>query len=199
VRPGGVRVVTVGPRGFVERPVRPGYVSRTYVTGGRTQVRVYRSYTYRNVQYVTYVPSVYYQPAFYNWAYRRGTGRCLCWGWGSAPWYGYTVDISCPRRSIHRRSMADGLSAGSEPAGRLRLSDGAWRDISTEPVAQSSQGALSPEVKQMIADEVQQQLAAPTGRRGSTGPGRLSAYRRGRRAAGARSQLRIFVCPRLSP
>src|SRR5580698_8337997 len=42
VRPGGVRIVSVGHAGgFVERPLgRPGYVQRTYVVGGRSYVRV---------------------------------------------------------------------------------------------------------------------------------------------------------------
>ena len=60
VRRDGVRVVTMGRQGFVERPIRPGYVSRTYVSGGRTQVRVYRTYTYGRVHYFSYVPRVYY-------------------------------------------------------------------------------------------------------------------------------------------
>jgi len=162
VRPGGVRVVSVGRQGFVERPFRPGYVSRTYVVGGRTQVRVYRSYTYRNVQYVTYVPSVYYQPAFYSWAYRPWNRPVVfAWGWGSAPWYGYYGGYFAPAPMYPTASLwlTDYLLAQNlQAAYAYQTAPGG--DISTEPVAQNSQGALSPEVKQMIADEVQQQLAA---------------------------------------
>src|ERR1039457_4334816 len=90
VRPGGVRVVAVGRQSFVERPMaRTGFVSRTYVVGGRTEVRVYRSYRYRSVSYVTYVPRLYYQPAFYGWAARPwGPTVAYSWGWAPAtPWF----------------------------------------------------------------------------------------------------------------
>jgi len=162
MRPGGVRVVTVGRQGFVERPFRPGYVSRTYVVGGQTQVRVYRSYTYRNFQYVTYVPSVYYQPAFYSWAYRPWARPVVfAWGWGSAPWYGYYGGYFTPAPMYPTAALwlTDYLLAQNlQAAYAYQTAPGG--DISTEPVAQNSQGALSPEVKQMIADEVQRQLAA---------------------------------------
>jgi len=123
---------------------------------------VYRSYTYRNVQYVTYVPSVYYQPAFYNWAYRPWNRPVVyAWGWGSAPWYGYYGGYFMPAPVYPTAALwlTDYLLAQNlQAAYAYQTAPGG--DISTEPVAQSSQSALSPEVKQMIADEVQQQLAA---------------------------------------
>ena len=67
----GARVVSYGPhRGFVERGVtgRPGYISRTYVGGGRSYAHVYREYRYHGVAYYHYVPALYYGPGFYGWA-----------------------------------------------------------------------------------------------------------------------------------
>src|SRR5206468_4202055 len=59
VRPGGTRVVSYGSRyGYYERPYRAGYVSRTYVYGGRSYVHVYHSYGWRGVTYYRYVPPV---------------------------------------------------------------------------------------------------------------------------------------------
>ena len=80
VRSGGVRVVTVGSRGYVERPYWQGYVTRTYVYGGRTNAYVYRTGYYRNYPYYAYVPSVYYRPAYYGGA-ARPWGVPVAYAW----------------------------------------------------------------------------------------------------------------------
>jgi len=161
VRPGGVRVVAVGRVGYVERPLRAGYVSRTYVIGGRPSVFVYRSYRFRGLAYYTYVPSVYYAPAFYGWAFRPwGVRVAFAWGWGPAPvWfyggyfapYPYYTDpamwmtdyvIAQNLQLAYQSAPPDAASAGAPP-----------------PPADTT---LSPEqmaaMKQMIAQEVRQQL-----------------------------------------
>ena len=51
-------------------------------------MRVYRTYTYGRVHYSSYVPLVYYQPAFYGWVYRPWRAPVVyAWGWGPAPWF----------------------------------------------------------------------------------------------------------------
>jgi len=96
----GARVVSYGPhRGFVERPLRQGYISRTYVVGGRSYAHVYREYSYRGFAYHRYVPGMYYGPRFYAWA---GTpwGAPVRYAWFGlatpAPWFGYYAGYFTP-------------------------------------------------------------------------------------------------------
>ena len=91
VRPDGVRVVSYGPHvGFTERPVvgRPGFVSRTFVSGRSSQVATYRTYTFQHRSYYRYVPSVYYRPAFYGWMISPW-GIAIGFDWGAPVWGGY--------------------------------------------------------------------------------------------------------------
>ena len=97
MRPDHSRLVSVGPnRGYLERPLstRPGFVERTYVVGGRSEVRVYRTFSYHNVIYYRYVPAIYYQPGFYAWAYDP---------WAAAG----GLRMGMGRRALVRRSMED--------------------------------------------------------------------------------------------
>jgi hypothetical protein len=162
VRRDGVRVVSVGRQGFVERPIRAGYVSRTYVAGGRTEVRVYRSYTYGSMHYYSYVPRVYYQPAFYGWAYRPwGAPVVYAWGWGPAPWFygGYFApEPVYPTASLWLTDYL--LAENLKLSYQNRMAANGEGSQQQPALGQSSSVALTPEVKQMIAEEVQQQLAA---------------------------------------
>jgi len=157
VRRDGARVVTAGRQGFVERPIRPGYVSRTYVSGGRTQVRVYRSYTSGRFHYFGYIPGVYYQPAFYGWAYHPWRSSALyAWGWGRAPWFYGGYFAPAPFYPSASLWLADYLLAAD-----LRLAyENQMADGEGGQPAQGYSAALTPEVKQLIADEVQEELAA---------------------------------------
>jgi hypothetical protein len=160
VQPGGVRVVAVGRQSFVERPGRTGYVSRTYVVGGRTEVRVYRSYSYRSVSYVTYVPRVYYQPAFYGWAARPwGPTVAYSWGWApAAPWFYGGYFAPAPVYSTPALWLTDFLLAANLQAAYDNRQQ-QYQDQQQEPLpAQSSGVVLTPEIKALVAEEVKQQL-----------------------------------------
>jgi len=86
----GARVVSYGPhRGFVERAGRPGYISRTYVVGGRSYAHVYREYHYHGVAYYHYVPAYYYGPRFYAWAATPGRSVAMAGRGIAAPWFGF--------------------------------------------------------------------------------------------------------------
>ena len=162
VRPGGVRVVAVGRQSFVERPMaRRGYVSRTYVVGGRTEVRVYRSYSYRSVSYVTYVPRVYYQPAFYGWAARPwGPTVAYSWGWAPAtPWFYGGYFAPAPVYDTPALWLTDFLLAANLQAAydnRQQYQD--QQQGQPPQMAQSNGVMLTPEIKAQIAEEVKQQL-----------------------------------------
>lgn len=162
----GARVVSYGPnRGFVERTVRPGFVSRTYVVGGVSYVHVYHSYSYHGFSYYHYIPGVYYGPRFYGWAVTPWAVpvRYSWFGVGiSAPWFGYYGGYFAPY-PVYRSPdlwLTDYLLAEN-----LRLAyenqQAAYANQAPPPPAEGQQdaAALSPEVKALIADEVRQQLA----------------------------------------
>jgi hypothetical protein len=159
VRQDGARVVVAGRRGFVERSVRAGYVSRTYVIGGRTQVFVYRSYAYRGTPYYRYVPRIHYAPAFYGWAYRPWGARvAYAWGWGPAPgWFYGGYFAPSPYYQDPAFWLTDYLLAEN-----LRLAYENQQAAGAPPPAFA--GASTPEqmqmMKQMIEPEVQQQIQA---------------------------------------
>ena len=162
VRRDRVRVVTEGRSGFVERPLRPGYVSRTYVAGGRTQVFVYGTYIYRGIGYYRYVPRVYYAPAFDEWACRPwGAQVVYAWGWGPAPvWFdgGYFVPTpyyADPTLWLTDYMLAENLRLAYE--GRRA----AGADMAAPPFSAAQTAfTLTAETKAIIAGEVQRQIQA---------------------------------------
>ncbi|MGH9431775.1 MAG: hypothetical protein ACRD3T_09550 [Terriglobia bacterium] len=166
------------------------YVQRTYVVGGRTYVSVYRSYDYRGVAYYGYAPAYYYQPAYYGWAYNPWPGPVYygpaAWGWAGSPWYGYYGPYFTPYPAYATASLwltdyliaanlqaAYAAQADANAAAAQAYQNGAAAQAQADASAQgsadpppaaapatSSQTQLSPQVKQMIADEVKAQLAA---------------------------------------
>jgi hypothetical protein len=165
----GARVVSYGAhRGFVERTVRPGYISRTYVGGGRSYAHVFREYSYHGVAYYRYVPSFYYGPRFYAWAVTPWgvPVRYAPWsGFLAPPWFGFYggyftpfATYASPDLWLTDYVIGQNLSLAyeSQQAGNP--------DQSAPPEApaqqQQADPRLSPEMKALIADEVRQQLAA---------------------------------------
>jgi hypothetical protein len=79
--------------GVVEHPIKSGYLSRTYVQGGRVlYARVYRQNTFqrfgRAFSYERLVPSVAFGAAYYTWAARPWpTPVSYRWGWEAEPWH----------------------------------------------------------------------------------------------------------------
>ena len=168
-RPGGVRVVGYGGnRGFVERPLpgRPGYISRTYVVGGRSYAHVYRQYLYRGVAYYRYVPAVYYGPRFYAWAVNPWAAP-VPYAWFGlatpAPWFGFYAGYFAPYPFY---ASPDLWLTDYMLAENLRLAYESQQAANPDqaplppPNVQPTAAALSPEMKAAIADEVRQQLAA---------------------------------------
>ena len=173
VRPGGVRVVTYGRnRGFTERPLtrRGGYISRTYVVGGRPYVHVYRPYYYHGVHYYRYVPAHYYHPVYYRWVYNPWRRPVVyTWGWGPAPWYGFYGGYFAPAPVYPTAALwltdfllAENLKLAYEARKDKEREYQEQREEAATPEVQTSsrEVTLTPEVKAAIAEEVRQQLAA---------------------------------------
>jgi len=162
------RVVSYGPRaGYVERPFRQGYVSRTYVYGGRSYVHVYRSYYFRGVAFYGYVPAVYYHPLFYGWAYNPWPAPIVWgWGWRGNPWFGFYAGYFAPAPVYPTASLwltdyllAENLRLAYE---NRQAALQAQQYEPPPPVPADPNGAvmLSPAVKQAIAEEVRLQIEA---------------------------------------
>jgi hypothetical protein len=163
-------VINENGRGFYERPYlkRSGrtYIQRTYVVGGHSYASVYRTYSYGGVTYYRYVPAYYYRPAFYGWAYNPWPAPVrYSWGWGAEPWYGYYGYYFAPAPVYPSAALwltdfllAENLRLGFEDTHR----DGRSNVTDSVPAssAENSEASLSPEVKQAIAGEVEQQLVA---------------------------------------
>jgi hypothetical protein len=180
-----VTVVNTGAHGgYVQRAYvsRGGvnFVSRTYVSGGVVRVGVYRSYGWGGHAYYGWRPGFYFHPGFYGWGYHPwgapvywGVGA---WGWGGAPWWGfyggwwnpypyyaspafwltdYLVAQSLQSAYAARsEANADAMAADAEASG-----GGGGGGVDAGPAA-SNGVALTPEVKEAIAEEVKAQLAA---------------------------------------
>jgi hypothetical protein len=173
-RADGRRVVGYGHgRGFTERAYyRTGnrvYVQRTYIYGGRHYVVAYRSYSYRGVVYYRYAPVYYYHPVFYGWVYNPWAAPVYYrWGWVGDPWYPYYGYYFAPYPYYANASLwltdyllAENLRLAYEA--RANADAAAAADYAAQgaaPAPQQTQVTLTPEVKQMIAEEVQRQLAA---------------------------------------
>ncbi len=168
---GGRRIVGYGHgRGFTERRyiARGGhvYVQRTYVYGGRRYAYAYRSYYWHGNPYYGYAPAFYYHPAFYGWAYSPwATPVVYGWGWAGNPWYGYYGYYFTPYPAYASASLwltdyllAENLRASYEARAEANAA-AMQQDANDSGNNGGGQVALSPEVKQMIADEVQRQLA----------------------------------------
>ncbi|MBZ5616129.1 MAG: hypothetical protein LAO23_19150 [Acidobacteriia bacterium] len=161
VRADHSRVVVMGrSRGYLERPLgRPGYYSRTYVVEGRSYARVYRSYSYRHVVYYRYVPPVYYHHAFYGWAGRPWREPVVFgWGWHREPWYETYGTYLAPLPVYPSAALwlTDFLLAAN-----LRQEYQNRQAVGDAPPVQPSGAqavALTPEVKQAIAEEVHRQI-----------------------------------------
>jgi len=176
----GARVVSVGKHGgyvqrnYVSRNGRT-YVSRTYVVNNVTYTSVYRSYGYGGYCcYYGYAPAYYYQPVYYGWAYNPWPAPAYYnWGWGGAPWYGYYGPYYQPypvypsayfwlTDYMIAASLQAAYAAQVEASGSLL--DPSKPDFLVASLAvlappAESNVALTPEVKNAIAEEVKATLA----------------------------------------
>jgi hypothetical protein len=153
-----------GRRGFVQRGYsfhNHDFGRRAYYYHGREYNRYYRGYAYRPGVYLNvYAPGYYYGPGFYGWAYNPWAAAVpFEWGWAGNPWYGYyggyfSAYTAYPSASYWLTDyiISQDLQAAYAAHQEAALAVG-------EALAAGSPPALTPEVKQMIADEVKGQLS----------------------------------------
>jgi len=93
--------------GVVERPIKAGYLSRTYVQGGHVlYARVYRQNTFQRFghafRYESLVPAVAFSRDYYAWAARPWSAPVnYHWRWEKEPWYPAFGDRFTPYRSYN--------------------------------------------------------------------------------------------------
>jgi len=152
-----------GRRGYVERPYSyrgHDFARRSYYYHGRAYDRYYRGYGYRGVYLNVYAPGYYYAPAFYGWAYNPwAVPIAYGWGWGGNPWYGYYGYYFAPYPVYPSAAfwLTDYLISQSLQAAYAAHQEAG--EVAGNPPPASGSPAMTPEVKQMIADEVKNQLA----------------------------------------
>jgi hypothetical protein len=163
VRPDHSRVVAErGRPGYVQRGYAHNghdYARRTYYYRGRTYDRYYRGYPYRGVYMEVYAPVRYYPVGFYGWVYNPWYQPVVYpWGWVGSPWYGYYGAYFTPYPMYPSASLwlTDYMISND-----LADSYQAQQDAQAQGTEQQGAGVapLTPEIKQMIADEVKGQLA----------------------------------------
>jgi len=168
----GRTVVNTGPgRGYVERPYfnRGGraYYQRTYVVGGRRYAYAYGRYAYHGFYYFGYAPAFYFRPAFYGWAFSPWAVPVYYhWGWFGAPWYapyGYYF-APAPYYPVASLWLTDYLLAqdlqAAYEAQAANAAANAAAAAGNPPPPGAQNTALTPEIKQAIAEEVKRQLDA---------------------------------------
>ena len=92
---GRVQVTRYGSTlsGSVEHTIRPGLISRTFVSGGRVlYAHVYQAHVWnqfgRTFAYETFVPAVRFPGIYYAWALATWSRPIsFSWGWQVQPWY----------------------------------------------------------------------------------------------------------------
>ena len=155
-------VVDQRGRGYVQRPYMyhgHEYAARTYYANGRSYNVYYGRYYYGGVYINPYMPAYYYPPAYYGWVYNPWAAPVYySWGWGGNPWYGYYGTYFTPY-SVYPSAafwLTDYIVSAS-----LAASYQAQVAAQTQAqiAAMNNPAPLSPDVKQLISDEVKRQIA----------------------------------------
>jgi hypothetical protein len=177
-RPGGKLVSTGKGRGYLEHPVSyhgHNYTQRTYVHGDHRFTREYSHYSFHGREFNQYVPHVTFVPAFYGWAYYPwGAPVPYGWGWAGSPWFDFYAGFFSPWDSYPDGAswltdfflgqiLQDGYPADAQAGGIGQPADdnaaGADAQLAEDNTSAPADTPITPDIKQMIAEEVKQQLA----------------------------------------
>jgi len=175
-----------GGRGYVQHPYNyrgREYGRRTYYHDGRVYDRYYGRHYYHGVYVNYYTPAYYYRPAFYGWAYNPWvTPVPYAWGWAGNPWYGYYGYYFTPYPVYPSAAawLTDYMISVSLAAAYANVAQAQAQALAGGPPPDAA--PLTPEVKQLISEEVQRQIAlanqeAQTAQTGAPDPASSSIQR----------------------
>jgi hypothetical protein len=157
-----------GGRGYVQHPYMyrgHEYGHRTYYYGGRSYDRFYARYPYHGVYVEMYSPAYYYPPAFYGWAYNPWVAPIAypvaAWGWGGAPWYGAYGPYFAPYPVYASASLwlTDYLISTTLAAAYQANLQAAAAAQAQQAQLAADAAPLTPQIKDLVAAEVQRQIA----------------------------------------
>jgi hypothetical protein len=172
------RLVAYGHgRGFIEhRYVYGGhpYYARAYYYHGAYYRGYYRGYYYHGAYLYGYRPAYFYPPVYYGWAYNPWPAPVpYAWGWGPAPWYGYYGAYYQPYPVYPSpaywiadyaigASLAEAYAAGAaSAAAELNPANSAHLVYASySPTGAATAPAMTKDVKDAVAREIQLDLAA---------------------------------------
>jgi hypothetical protein len=175
----GVRVVNTGRNsGYVQRPYMTvgghSYYSRTYYYHGSYRTAVYRGYYWHGHTYYGFHAGFWFHPGFYGWGFHPwgapvywGVGL---WGWGGAPWWGfyggwftpypyYTAPAYWLTDYLIAAELQSAYEARQEAEVDAAVAAASYESEPAPAASASTTVALTPEVKEAIADEVKAELA----------------------------------------
>jgi hypothetical protein len=166
---GQVRVVRYGNtlNGTVERTIRPGLTSRTFVSGGHVlYTHVYQRHVWhqfgRAFAYERFLPAVRYPAVYYAWALAAWPRPVTyTWGWQVQPWYPRYGSLFTPypvytspdlwmtdyiiAQSVQTAYQAQTAAPASEPLPQGALAAPASDPSVASPAAQPSDAAPAPQ------------------------------------------------------
>jgi hypothetical protein len=196
VRPGGRVIVTNGAgHGYMQRSIDVrghAFVQRTYYVHGTAYPRYYRPYSYRGIAFSVYTPVRFYSPRFYAWGYTPWARPIYYnFGWSVHPWYGFYGGYFSPYPYYAAPNywLTDYLLANALQEAYQERQDAAAAAQARYDA--SGQVALSPRVKDLIAAEVQRQLAIE--RAESQNPGQAMSASTGAPPILADNNPHVFV------
>ena len=161
-RPGGVRVVSDRRGyGYISHPYRyhgVEFARRSYYYNGVAYSRFYRPYMWGGVPFDVYAPGYYFAPAFYGWAYNPWAVPVAYagWGWAGNPWFGFYGGFFTPYPTYVGPAywLTDYFVAQS-----LMAAYQEQQAAAAAAAAAAYAAPLTPDIKNMVAAEVQRQLA----------------------------------------
>ncbi len=156
----GRRIVSYGNHGYEQRVYKfrnQEIAHRIYVDHGRTYARFYSPYAFHGVHMEAYRPSEYYSPGFYQWVGRPWTPVHYGWAWQSDPWYAYYGPYfePAPVYSTPAIWLTDYMIAASLQSAYASQDAALQGNYGPPPAGVTP---LSPDVRQQIANEVQNQM-----------------------------------------
>jgi hypothetical protein len=166
-------VSTGATSGYLQRTVnRNGktLIQRSYVIGNVHYARLYSPYRFHGAVLANYVPTTRYPPAFYSWARQSWPApTAYRWAFSAAPWYShygayfavspaYRAPSSWLTDYFLALTMAETFQSDSQPVREpAPAADGAGQ-APTDELQASSTAPISPQIKDQLAVEVQQQI-----------------------------------------